>query len=636
MGKGKRSRENNAADLFNAAAESKNTKKRSGSSANVWTKVLLIVVALIIVASTALTYIGTSGILLRAPKAFKSENFEINGAMMQYIFSTQYTNLSSNYKTQLQGIGFKTDVGLRDQNFTATGSTFLNTLYGDDLKTSGTWFDVFWEIAKTQAKQTLAYCEAAKASGITLTEEDHKTIDQNLDAIDTMATLYGFPNTSSYIKAMYGSSVTKKDIRNVMELTELSAKFYEKETDRIFDAITDEQVKAFFEEHKSDYLYADFYTLTFQAVKDAAGANDKDEDKKAKEEKFKADVEAVKKHAEAVSAMTDIEEIKEYMTAYWAEDYYDAYLRTTEDELKKNDKETGKPTITKDDIPTDEAVLAANKDKVIAAVKDAVKNETADADLKDMGETAYDKVLTSLRNKLISKIRKDLEAMLSEEISYNESNDDHKWIFSEDRKANDTNTVTPKTFDATKDNTYKVTVYRIEKPRYILEEKVKEFGHILINDDNFEKDSHEGHDHAATDKDAISKENDAKAKAEADRLLAEFLKGNKTKEAFEALAKDKNQDSNVFYADTKPGTMVEEMDEFLFSKETKVNDTKVIKTTYGYHVTWLVSEGKEIWFVDSKADLEAELLEKWDKEILAKYAVTDNKNLTKIANRIDA
>lgn len=645
MGKGKRSRENNAADLFNAAAGSKKSKKSGGM--NVWTKVLLISVALIIVASIALTYIGTSGILLRAPKAFKTENFEINGAMMQYIFATQYSTLSSNYQTQLKNMGLDTSKSLREQQYTAKDSTLITSLYGDDVKLSGTWFDVFWEITMKYAKQTLAYCEAAKASGITLTAEEKASIDKNIDAIATMATLYGFPNTKSYINAMYGSSVTKADIRDVMELSMLSDKYYQAETKKILEGITDEQVKKFFEENKSDYLFADYYTFTLQAVKDAADANDNDKTKAEKQAKFEAEVQAVKTLVENISKATDIKTIEEYMTAYWIDANYDAYLNNTQKELLKKDKD-GKSEITDADVPTlkdnaseaekaaHEALLAANKEKVVAAVKDAIKNNTADADLKALGTAAYDKVLTAVRDKLIATVKKNIDAMLSEEVLYNTNNDAAKWIFSADRKEGDTNSFGAEKFDVTKDNSYKVTVYRISKPMYIIEEKVKEFGHILIDEGNFKSDKHDGHDHKADDKDAIAKENDAKAKAEAERLLAEFNKGNKTKEAFEALAKDKNQDSNVFYADTQPGQMVDEMDEFLFGKDTKINDTKVIKTTYGYHVTWLISEGKEVWFVNAKNNCYTELVKEWKKNTEAKYTSIANKNLASMADRIDA
>lgn len=637
MGKGKRSREKNAAEILNTVEAPK--KK---SSINVWTKVMLVAVALILVASLAITYISTSGILLRAPYALKSENFEINGAMMQYMFMAQYSAFTSNFSSYISYLGLNTSTSLRLQQCSSNYSYILKSAYGDDIYTEGTWFDFFWDLTRKQAKQTLVFCEAAKASGMELTTEEIANIDESIKALDDTATLYGFASTKAYIAAMYGKGINKNDIRETMLLTELSAKYYEAESERILGEIKDDQVNAFFAEHESDYLKADYYSFVFNVSKDAIDKDDTDEIKAEKQEKFEEEIKKAKEHAAAIAAMTDIEEIKDYMINYWMEDYYDSYLKTTQDELKKNDSKTGKPTITDDDIPTDDAVKQENKEKVFAAVKDAIENEKETEDLESMGDTAYDKVLTNLRDKLISQINKNLDSMLSETVSFSDTNDEVNWIFSEERKAGDTKVFNSddETSDEEEDEddeevtSFKSTVYRIEKPRYLQKETVKEFGHILINDGNFEDESHEGHDHATDDEDAISEENDALAKKEAERLLEEFLKGEITKEAFEALAKDKTQDAGgVFYPDTIPGQMVEEMNDWLFAEDRKVNDTEVIKTEYGYHVTWLVEIGDELWFYESKNDYYAELLEKWTDEMEAKTAVTEN---TKIADKIDA
>ena len=631
MGKGKRSREKNAVDILNNTAVSK--KK---DSINVWTKVMLIAVVIILVASIAVTYVVSSGILLRAPKAVKSENFEINGAMMQYMFMTQYSAFTSNFNSYLSYMGLNSAKSLRLQQCSTNYKYLLTNAYGPDIYTDGTWFDFFWDLTLKQAKQTLVFCEAAKASGLELTDEEIGKIDESIKNLDATATLYGFPNTKGYLNAMYGKGITKKDIRKTMLLTELSAKYYEQEADKLLESITDEQVKAFFAEHESDYLKADYYSFVFNVSKEAIDKDDTDEIKAEKQKKFEEEIKKAKEHAEAIANMTDIEEIKDYMIDYWMNDYYDSYLTTTETELKKNDKTTGKPTIKDEDIPKDDAVKQANKDKVLAAVKDAIENEKEIKDLEAMGDTAYDKVLTSLRDKLISQINKNLDSMLSEKISYDDSTDQAKWIFAEDRKADDSkvfNGDDDEKFKLDEATSFKSTVYRMVKPRYLQKETVKEFGHILINEKNFKDESHEGHNHGTDDKDAISEETDALAKKEADRLLAEFLKGEIKKEAFEALAKDKTQDSGVFYPDTRPGQMVSEMDEWLFAEDRKVNDTAVIKTEYGYHVTWLVEIGEELWFVESKDDYYAEILEKWVDDMEAKTPLTVN---DKIADKISA
>ena len=635
MGKGKRSRDNKANDILVSA---KNPKNKKSGSIDGLTKVLLIVVTVIIVASLALTYINTSGILLRAPKAFKSENFEISGSMMQYMFYTQYSAFTSQYSSYLNTMGLNTGISLKAQKCTTTYKTLLTNMYGEDVYTDGTWFDFFWDVASKQAKQTLAFCEAAKASGMELTDEEIAEIDKSIETIEETATLYGFPNTKSYINAMYGSGVNKSDIRKTLLLAELSAKYYEQETERIKNEITDEDVLKFFEENKSDYFKADYYVFTFQVTKDAVDSKDTDEQKAEKQAKFEEAIKKAKEHAAAVAALTDMAAIKDYMVDYWANDYYDSYLKSTQEELKKNDKTTGKPTITLTDIPTDEKVLAEQKKQVIDAVKDAIKNDTKDEDLKEMGTSVYEKkVLTAVRDKLITQIKKNLDSMLNEKVSYSDTNDEFKWLFAEERKQGDSKVFASDDkadeFKVNEATSFKATAYRMEKTRYLEEELVKEFGHILITADAFKDDKHDSCEHKADDKDAVSKCNEEKAKAEAERLLAEFNKAEKTKEAFEALAKDKNEDSNEFYSDTKPGQMVTEIDEFLFSKDTKINDTKVIKTTYGYHVTWLVGEGKEIWFVDAKADYNADLVEKWTEETEAKCTITEN---DKVKDKISA
>lgn len=626
MGKGKRSRERNAADIIGSV---QTPKKKD--SLKFWTNAMIIAIAVILVASMALSFVMSSGILLRAPHAFKSENFEINGAMMQYMFRTQYNSFYSTMYSYMKYFTLDTSRPLRDQNFSGTSTagsyqeTLLSQLYGDDLYTEGTWFDFFWDITEKQARMLLLYCEAAKAQGIELTKEELDEIDAEIKKLGTTASSAGYPSTKAYLYSIYGTGIKKKDVRNVMVLTALANKYYEQESEKILEGITDEQVKAFFEEHKSDYLKADYYFLNFEAALDA-----KDKEKPTEDElkKFEEDIAKAKEHANAVAALETVEEVKDYMINYWLEKYYDSYLTTAETDLKKNDSKTGKPTITDKDIPTDDTVKAENKDKVFQAVKEAIKNDTKDADLKDMGTNPYDKVLTSTRNKLLTQIKKSLDGLLSEKVSYSDSTDEGLWVFAEDRKEGDVkifNSDEKKDDEEEKDEdevvlTFTSSVYRIAKPRYLQEELVREFGHILISEKAY-KDTSD-----ATEKDKL-------AKAEAERILAEFTKAELTKEAFEALAKDKNEDGNEFYEDVKPGDMVTEMNDWLFEEGRKVNDTAIIKTTYGYHVTWLVGFGKEIWFIDSKNDYYAELLEKLDDDLAKEYSINENE---KFADKIDA
>ena len=623
MGKGKRSRENKAVETVNAA-----TAPEKKSSVNIWTNVMLAVVAVILVASIALSVVLSSGIMLRSADAFKSENYEINGAMMQYLFQTQYNNFYNTYYSYMSYFTLDTSKDLRDQQFkSSTSSGIQEALLGDF---EGTWFDYFWDLTEKQARQTLVYCEAAKAMGLELTDEDKDNIKSVLDNYDSDAALYQFPTTKSYLNAMFGKGITKSDIRNMLTLSELAAKYYEQESGRILDEIKDEDVKKYFEENKSDYLKADYYLFTFDASLEAKDSKNPSAEEL---EKFQADIEKAKEHANAIAGFTTVDEIKEYMINYWCEDYYESYYTTSVSDLKKNDSTTGKPTITDADLPTDDAVKAENKAAVIAAVKDAIANEKKVDELEAMGDTAFDKVLDSVRNKLINQINTKLGSMLTEAASYSDSNDEVVWVFEEGRKAGDTkvfNSDDKKSEDAEADEaeeatTFSTNVYHIVKPAYIQEDTTRNFGHILISAESFmEEHTHEEGEEHSEEEDA---EADTKAKAEADRILDEFLKGELTKEAFEALAAGKNEDGNEFYDDVKKGEMVTEIDSWIYSDERKENDTKVIKTDYGYHVTWFRGEGNQVWFVDSKDDYYEETVEKWVEELEANTSITFNESI---------
>ncbi len=84
----------------------------------------------------------------------------------------------------------------------------------------------------------------------------------------------------------------------------------------------------------------------------------------------------------------------------------------------------------------------------------------------------------------------------------------------------------------------------------------------------------------------------AKAKTEADELLASFQAGEKTEEAFGALANEKSDDGDGttggLYEDVYPGQMVKAFNDWCFDTARKPGDTGVVETEYGYHVMYFV------------------------------------------------
>ena len=88
-------------------------------------------------------------------------------------------------------------------------------------------------------------------------------------------------------------------------------------------------------------------------------------------------------------------------------------------------------------------------------------------------------------------------------------------------------------------------------------------------------------------------EEKAKAKSAAEEILASFEAGEKTEEAFAALATEKTTDTGSkenggLYENVYPGQMVTNFNDWCFDAARKTGDTAIVETEYGCHVMYFV------------------------------------------------
>ena len=110
--------------------------------------------------------------------------------------------------------------------------------------------------------------------------------------------------------------------------------------------------------------------------------------------------------------------------------------------------------------------------------------------------------------------------------------------------------------------------------------------HILVSFEGGTTDSTTG---AVT----YSDKEKAAAKTKAEEILAAFNAGEKTEEAFGALATEKTTDSGSkatggLYEEVYPGQMVPAFNDWCFDSARKTGDTGIVETEYGYHVMYFV------------------------------------------------
>ena len=121
------------------------------------------------------------------------------------------------------------------------------------------------------------------------------------------------------------------------------------------------------------------------------------------------------------------------------------------------------------------------------------------------------------------------------------------------------------------------------------------------------------------------------ARAEAQAILDEWLAGDKTEEHFAELANtytDDGNDANYdgipdggLYTDVYEGQMVPEFEEWCFDASRQTGDSGLVKTTYGYHVMYYVSD-RPAWKDVVRNELMNERIALMSEEIKAKYPLT--------------
>lgn len=125
---------------------------------------------------------------------------------------------------------------------------------------------------------------------------------------------------------------------------------------------------------------------------------------------------------------------------------------------------------------------------------------------------------------------------------------------------------------------------------------------------------------------AISDEAWATAEKQAKEVLNLYESGEKTEEAFAALANEHSQDpgSNTnggLYRDVTEGQMVPEFNDWCFDKSRVGADTDIVRTDYGYHVMYFVSSNP-IWQDYARSDLENQRANDFITSISARYPIT--------------
>ncbi len=605
MGKSNRIRNKRA----NVKVETvKSYKKKSGMPS--WAiNLITIAVALVILLSVALSLVTANGVFMRMQTAMKTDNFKVNGNMMNYFFQTQYQSFVSENSSYLSYYGLNTGLSLKEQ--------YVDT----NDQSQGTWFDYMMNQTKTSVAEILVYCEEAEARGIKLTDDDKANIDAELEMYKVYAETYGYTNTNTYIAAIYGKGMKLKDVRNALELSTLASKCSEEIGIEIENAITKDQITTEYNDNKLDYDLVDYTYFTFDvsyedAIIEILGEDYDDADVETKSEeilaKYKEMIADAKADAAELAGKTDIKDFKAYI-----------YNKVVEQAIEDTYAEAvADSELTADKLPSEENTKTI-REKLLAHVIDLIANEksyekiSATADEKT---TVFEIEVTKEYSELFEEIAEDVfdaakaaaEKCVTEGAVYVDTDDAVEWAFEEGRKAGDIKSFEEGdgkdgeeiSTDADELDKFTVSTYYITKSQYRDETITKDLGIMVFG----------------TEEDA--------------KKAIEKLTAGITIDAFEAVSVELGGNFTDYENYTKGAMGVDAFDEWLYADGVVIGSytaTPIKLDDSSYAVAIYYADGDPAWEVTVKSALFSEKFSANYEALEATYAVTTkDKVLAKI------
>ncbi len=437
-----------------------------------------------------------------------------------------------------------------------------------DKETNQTWAQYFIEQGKDSAKLNYALYDAAIADGFKLSEDDQKAIDNLEGNLEFYAAYAGYSSVSSYLRNIYGDGAKVDSYKEYYRVSLIASGYASEHRDELSESYKDTDFRAF-EKDKLQEYNAYNYALHKLNVSD--------------------------------------------------------YL-----------KFLGLGTVTKDDAGKETTTYteAEKKQAAEAALKDAQILAAADIDTLEKLNAAINKLEINLPKKDNNKDdddKKDNKALIevkpTENVLYDgllsKTNEDiQKWISDSTRKEGNVKYFELSTGEDDKKEItgyYVVMFLKSNDNAY----HTADVQHILVKFTGGKKNE-------TTDKTEYTQEEKDKAKAAAQAILDDFLKGEKKdSDAFGALAKTKSEDTGsksnggLIEAINLGSGYVEPFTEWALA-EHKEGDTGLIETEYGWHVMFFKASS-ELNYRDTmiKADLLTQDYEAWEKALTDPIKVTD-------------
>ena len=273
------------------------------------TTIFVVAIVLVLIASltiAGLNFYKGSGYKEKHAIAAEIGDYQLNGVEMNYYYvdniESQYQEWSASYGDNmslfLSLMGLDPTMPLSQQN------------YSEEL----TWADYFVDMALNNARSDYLLSEKAKAEGFTITEETQQTLNNTVEMLPSIASIYGYPDVDTYLHAMYGPGASLDSYRAYAEKNALAADYYNAYAENL--SIDDAAIRAHEEgkyDEYSSFSYAN-YTISYNSFL-TGGTKAEDGTTTYSEEEKDAARAAAKTAVESLPQCSSVEELNAAIAA---------------------------------------------------------------------------------------------------------------------------------------------------------------------------------------------------------------------------------------------------------------------------------------------------------------------------------
>lgn len=239
-------------------------KKKTKTKSEIWLTIVSIILVAVVVASIVTAALSNTGVFLRISDAVKTENYEVDGAMMNYFFNEELSSWISNYSTYIQyaalypsyfgdyAVDFSSDLDAQECKLIPEGERTADY---------HTWYDYFMGMTMETVSRYLEYAEGANMAGVSLDDSDKDSVKEQYNTLMSNLKANGYK-----LEDVYGKGTSKSDIKKCLELKELAVKYAEIKIEELKVALEgdDKDVFKYPDEHKSEFFSAEYIYYTIQ------------------------------------------------------------------------------------------------------------------------------------------------------------------------------------------------------------------------------------------------------------------------------------------------------------------------------------------------------------------------------------